>query len=86
MTRSSLAIFTAGFLAGGIVLGGYVAHARITQVNLSVAGVPPNTGGSMFCVNAANAVRTVAGTSRVVTVRAQTGGGESIGIELRCPA
>lgn len=84
MRTSPIAAFAAGFLAGGIILGGVVAHARLTSVNGQIAGVPPNSGGSMFCVTAANAVRAVAGVSRIVTVGVP--GGTSTGVELRCAA
>ena len=87
MKASSIAIFTAGFIAGGILLGSVVADARITSVNLSIAGVPPNSGGSLFCVTATNTVRTVTGVYRGVTVTAQDAQrGPSAGVELKCPA
>ena len=84
MRTSPIAFFAAGFLAGGIILGGAVAHARITAVNGAVAGVPPGNGGSMFCVTAANRIRAIVGVSRVVQVNDGTGAA-STGVELRCP-
>lgn len=84
MRTSPIAVFAAGFLAGGIVLGGVVAHARITSVNLSIAGVPPNSEGGLLCVTAANAVRPIRGTFRESTVGAPAG--QATGVWLRCPA
>ena len=85
MRNSPITAFTAGFLAGGIVLGGVAAHARLTSVNGQVAGVLPNSGGSMFCVTAANGIRAVTGVSRIVSVSARSGA-VGTGVELRCPA
>ncbi len=84
MHASPLAIFAAGFLAGGIALGGVVAHARITSVNGSIGGVLPNSEAGLLCVTAANAVRAVRGVSREGTVGAPAGA--STGVWLRCPA
>lgn len=85
MRASPFAIFAAGFLAGGIVLGGVVAHARIVTLNASIAGVLPNSEGSLLCAAANSTVRAVVGVSRPLTVNA-TGGGVSTGVTLRCPA
>lgn len=85
MKASPIAIFAAGFLAGGIILGGVVAHARIVTLNASIAGVLPNSEGSLLCVTANSSVRAVVGVSRSITVNA-TGGGISTGVTLRCPA
>ena len=84
MRTSPLAIFAAGFLAGGIVLGGVVAHARITSVNGSIGGVLPNGEAGLLCVTAANVVRPVRGVSRESTVN--SGNGQATGVWLRCPA
>ncbi|MBU8539205.1 hypothetical protein [Falsiroseomonas tokyonensis] len=85
MQIARIASFAAGFLAGGIVLGGYVAHARITSVNLSIGGVLPNSEGGLLCVTAANAVRpSIRGTWREGTVGVP--GGTATGIWMRCPA
>lgn len=85
MRTSSIAIFAAGFLTGGIVLGGVVAHARLLSVNLDIGGVTPGSEGSLLCVTANGAVRAVTGTSRPMTVNAP-GGGLSTGVVLRCPS
>ena len=85
MRASPIAIFVAGFIAGGIALGGVLAHARIVVLNGSIAGVLPNSGGSLFCSTAASAVRPIKGVSRDVSV-ATSGGGVSWGIELKCPS
>ncbi len=69
MQASHVALFAAGFVAGGIALGGIVAHARIATLNASVAGVLPNSGGSLFCVTAASAIRPIRGVFREVSVR-----------------
>ena len=79
-----IAIFAAGFMAGGIVLGGVVAHARITTLNASIAGVLPNSEGSLFCVTAANVLRPITGVYRQSSVNAP--GGVSYGATFRCPA
>ncbi|MBP0447814.1 hypothetical protein J8J14_24025 [Roseomonas sp. SSH11] len=80
MPASPVAIFAAGFIAGGIALGGAVAHARITTLNSAIAGVLPNSEGSLFCVTSANAVRPIAGMSRNSSVNAPGG------VTMRCPA
>jgi hypothetical protein len=84
MKASPIAVFAAGFLAGGVVLGGFVAHARITTLNAAIAGVLPNSEGSLFCVTAANGLRPITGVYRATTVNAP--GGTSGGATLRCPA
>jgi hypothetical protein len=84
MPASPIVTFAAGFLAGGILLGGVVAHARITTLNASIAGVLPNSEGSLFCVTAANAPRPITGVYRATSVNAT--GGVSTGATLRCPA
>jgi hypothetical protein len=85
MQASPLAIFAAGFIAGGIVLGGVVVHARIVTLNASIAGVLPNSEGSLFCVTAASVPRPIAGVSRNTSVTAP-GNGVATGVTLRCPA
>ena len=72
MRSSSIAIFSAGFLAGGIVLGGIVANARITTINLSIASVLANSEVSLFCVTADNKARPISGVYRATTVNAQS--------------
>lgn len=84
MHASPIAIFAAGFIAGGIVLGGVVAHARIVTLNAAIAGVLPNSEGSLFCVTAASVLRPIVGVSRNTTVSAP--GGVSHGVTMRCPA
>lgn len=84
MRASPFAIFAAGFVAGGIALGGALAQARIVTLNAAIAGVLPNSEGSLFCVTAASAVRAVQGVARPTSVNA-TGGGVSQGVTLRCP-
>jgi hypothetical protein len=86
MQANIITAFAAGFLAGGIALGGVVAHARITTINASVAGVLPNSEGSLFCVTAANQARPITGVYRATTVNAQSAPGISGGATLRCPA
>ena len=83
MKASPIAIFVAGFVAGGIVLGG-VAHARITMLNSAIAGVLPSSEGSLFCVTAANVLRPITGVQRNTSVNAP--GGVSYGVTMRCPA
>ncbi|MGK7866431.1 hypothetical protein [Falsiroseomonas sp. E2-1-a20] len=83
MKASPIAIFVAGFVAGGIVLGG-VAQARITMLNSAIAGVLPNSEGSLFCVTAANVLRPITGVQRNTSVNAP--GGVSYGVTMRCPA
>jgi hypothetical protein len=84
MPSSPMAIFAAGFVAGGVVLGGFVAQARITTLNAAIAGVLPNSEGSLFCVTAANVLRPITGVYRQTSVTAP--GGVSYGATLRCPA
>jgi hypothetical protein len=85
MKPSPLVIFAAGFIAGAVLLGGaVVAHARIVTLNSSIAGVLPNSEGSLFCVTAASTLRPITGVSRSSTVGAP--GGVSTGVTLRCPA
>lgn len=84
MKASPISIFAAGFVAGGIVLGGAFAHARIVTLNASIAGVLPNSEGSLFCVTASSVLRPIAGVQRTSTVTAP--GGTSTGVTLRCPA
>ena len=64
MKSSPIVIFAAGFIAGGIVFGGAVAHARIVTLNAAIAGVLPNSEGSLFCVTAASVLRPIKGVSR----------------------
>jgi hypothetical protein len=84
MNASPFAIFAAGFIAGGIVLGGVVAHARIVTLNAAIAGVLPNSEGSLFCVTAASVLRPITGLQRNTSVNAP--GGVSYGVTMRCPA
>ena len=84
MRSFPIAAFAAGFLAGGIVLGGVVAHARIVTLNASVAGVLPNSEGSLYCVTASSALRPITGVYRATNVSGP--GGVSNGATLRCPA
>jgi len=84
MNHSPIAIFAAGFLAGAVALGAVAAHARMTQINLSIGGVPPNSEAGLLCVTAANAVRPIRGVSRESTVSAPAG--QATGVWLRCPA
>ena len=84
MKTPPIAIFAAGFLAGGIVLGGVVAHARIVTLNSAIAGVLPNSEGSLFCVTASSVLRPITGVSRNTSVNAP--GGVSYGVTMRCPA
>ena len=85
MRTRSLAIFAAGFVAGGITLGGVLAHARLISVNLDIGGVPPGSQGSLLCVTANGAVRAATGTFRPMSVNA-AGGGISTGVVLNCGA
>lgn len=82
MQASPIAIFAAGFIAGGAALGG--AHARIVTLNSAIAGVLPNSEGSLFCVTAASVLRPITGVSRQTSVNAPAG--VSHGLTLRCPA
>lgn len=85
MKSSPIAIFAAGFIAGSVLLGGaVVAHARIVTLNAAIAGVLPNSEGSLFCVTAASVLRPITGVSRATSVNAP--GGVSNGVTLRCPA
>ncbi len=84
MKTFPIAIFAAGFVAGGVILGGFVAHARIVTLNAAIAGVLPNSEGSLFCVTAASALRPIAGVFRSSSVTAP--GGVSHGVTMRCPA
>lgn len=86
MKTHILTAFAAGFLAGGVVLGGVVAHARITTINAAIAGVLPNGEGSLFCVTPENRARPITGVYRATTVQAQSAPGISGGATLRCPA
>ena len=84
MKLSPIAIFAAGFIAGSVLLGGaFAAHARITSLNASIAGVLPNSEGSLFCVTAANVLGPIKGAVREGKVTAQ--GGTSEGVSMRCP-
>lgn len=84
MKLSPVAIFAAGFITGSVLLGGaVVAHARIVTLNFAIAGVLPNTEGSLFCVTAASGLRATTGVQRTTSVNAP--GGASIGVTLRCP-
>jgi len=84
MRASPFAVFAAGFVAGGIVLGGVVAHARIVTLNAAIAGVLPNSEGSLFCVTAGSVLRPIQGVTRFTSVTAP--GGVSNGVTMRCPA
>ena len=84
MTSSPIAIFAAGFISGGVVLGGALAHARIVTLNSAIAGVLPNSEGSLFCVTASSTLRPITGVSRNTSVTAP--GGVSYGVTMRCPA
>lgn len=84
MRASPIAVFAAGFVAGGIVLGGVLAHARIITLNASIAGVLPDSEGSLFCAAGNSTVRAVVGVTRPSVVNA-TGGGASTGVTMRCP-
>lgn len=81
-----IAVFAAGFVAGGLALGAVAAHARLVQVNLDIGGVTPGGEGSLLCSNASGMVRAVRGTYRELSVNAPGGAGLSYGVTLRCPA
>ncbi|MBU8537654.1 hypothetical protein [Falsiroseomonas tokyonensis] len=85
MQASPIAIFAAGFIAGGILLGGVVAQARIHMLTTAVGGVPPNSEGSLLCVTATNAIRATTGASRNASVNVPGGVGVSYGVTMRCP-
>ncbi len=84
MPAFPLAVFAAGFIAGGVILGGVVAQARIVTLNSAIAGVLPNSEGSLFCVTASSVLRPIVGTIRNSSVNAP--GGVSNGVTMRCPA
>lgn len=84
MRASPYVTFCAGFVAGGIVLGGVLAHARIVTLNSAIAGVLPNSEGSLFCVTASSVLRPISGVQRNTSVNAP--GGVSYGVTMRCPA
>ena len=84
MRATPVAMFFAGFIAGGVVLGGFVAHARIVTLNSAIAGVLPNSEGSLFCVTASSVLRPITGVTRNTSVNAP--GGVSYGVTMRCPA
>lgn len=78
MKTSPATFFAAGFLAGGIALGGAVAHARITAVNGSITGVTPNSEHMMICGTAADVFQGSPGNG--------VSGGSAYGVILRRPA
>ena len=84
MNARPIAIFAAGFIAGGLTLGGALAHARIVTLNSAIAGVLPNSEGSLFCVTANSVLRPISGVTRNTSVNAP--GGVSHGVTMRCPA
>ena len=85
MKLSPIAMFAAGVITGSVLLGGaVVAHARIVTLNSAIAGVLPNSEGSLFCVTAANVLRPIKGVVRETSVTAP--GGVSNGVTMRCPA
>ena len=72
-------------MAGGHVLGGVVAHARLT-INSAIAGVLPNSEGSLLCVTAANVIRPITGVFRSTSFNNGSGGVTTTGVTMRCPA
>ena len=83
MQKSRIATFASGFIAGGLLFGGIIAQARIVTLNAAVAGVLPNSEGSLFCVTATSTLRPIKGTARETSVNAP--GGISNGVSMRCP-
>ncbi|MBX9749744.1 MAG: hypothetical protein K5Q68_09040 [Roseococcus sp.] len=86
MKASPIAIFAAGFMAGGIVLGGALAHARIVMLNAAIAGVLPGSEGSLFCVTANSVLKAGTGVQRDTSVRVPGSQEISYGVTMRCPA
>ncbi|WP_376096607.1 hypothetical protein ACE7GA_05180 [Roseomonas sp. CCTCC AB2023176] len=84
MRASPIAIFAAGFVAGGIAFGAVAAHARFVVLNSSVGGVLPNSEGSLFCVTSGSVLRPINGVTRNSSVNAP--GGVAYGVTFRCPA
>ena len=84
MQKPRIATFAAGFIAGGLIFGGIIAQAKIVTLNSAIAGVLPNSEGSLFCVTAANVLRPIKGVARETSVGAP--GGASSGVSMRCPA
>lgn len=86
MSASPIAIFAAGFVAGGLILGGSVVYADTSPLaRVVLGGVLPGQIGDLFCINANGSLRT--------GVRGQFGpsfagvqmGGPAYGVGLRCP-
>ena len=85
MKSSNITSFAAGILVGALGFGGIAVHARMVALNSAIGGVLPNSEGSMFCVSAKSAVRSIKGVSRESKVRAADGG-DSTGVTMHCPA
>jgi len=64
--------------------GRALAHARIVMLNPTIAGVLPNSAGSLFCVISNNVLRPATGVQGNDSVT--TPGGASCGVTMRCPA
>ena len=64
MPAPHTAQLAAAFIAGGIIFGGVVAHARLTTFTAypDTIGVTPGTSGRMICVTDNNSVRFGQGT------------------------
>lgn len=88
MKNLSISSFAAGFLAGGIILGGVVAHARLTTTThgTDTMGVTPGTVGRMICVTENNVGRQGQGEVRQGILPSAGGTGRIMVVALICPA
>ncbi len=86
MRASPIAIFAAGFLAGGVALGAVAAHARLVMLNSQVGGVLPGTMARLICVTSNSEIRPVVGQVVPSGQIPAAGGGTGQGINLRCPS
>ena len=87
MNASPIAIFVAGFVAGGLILGGSILRAESWLLDrVHTGGVVPGQTGTLFCTNANHTLRVgFRGHIGNVTASAQIGG-PAYGVSLHCPA
>lgn len=88
MKTLSASSFAAGFLAGGIILGGVVAHARLTMTahGPDTMGVTPGTVGRLICVAENQVARQGVGEVRQSILPSPGGTGRVMVMALICPA
>ncbi len=87
MSVSPIAIFAAGFVAGGLILSGSIAGANLLiHERTRGGGVLPGHYASLFCIHANGTLR-IGVRGHIGNARASEQiGGPAYGVGFQCPA